>query len=173
MPQLDLKALLSRFAATISQGSLGVVDHTPETWARPMAFIQNVLIKIQRDRGSALYGWVFLSRASLHGEYLIALHYSIWSPAGGIPPVDINPFHEDPKFQPFCPTPGKVLFLADEAAQPKMIGQAVSPLPSRFFAATDDPGLVAYVEQLNVDEQTHFARLGEDSFSTPGSQRTH
>jgi hypothetical protein len=173
MPPLDLKALLSRFAATISQGSLGVVDHVPESWALPMAFIQNVLIKIKRDGGSALYGWVFLSRASLHGEYLIALHYSLWSPADRTAPIDINPFHEDLKFQPFCPTPGKVLFLADEAAQPKMIGRAVSPLPSRFFPVTDDPNLAAYVEKLNVEEQTHFAKLGEDSFGTPGSQRTH
>jgi hypothetical protein len=173
MPKPDLKELLSKFAATISQGPLGVVEHEPEAGAQAMNSIQNVLLRLKREGGSPFYGWVFLDRESVHGPYLIALHHTIWNPAGGIAPIDISPFHDDPKYQPFCPTPGKLLFLADAAAQPKMIGGAISPLPSKFFPVTDDPNLVAYVEQLNTEEQTHFQKLTENAFGPPGSQRTH
>ena len=138
-----------------------------------MHHIQNVLLKMNRDGGSAIYGWVFLDRESVHGHYLIALHHSIWSPAGSPAAIDITPFHQDPKYQPFCPAAGNVLFLIDEAAQPKMIGSALSPLPSRFFPVTQDPNLVAYVEELNTEEQSHFQTISGSSTGSPGSQRTH
>jgi hypothetical protein len=171
--QLNLKELLSRFSSTISKGSLGLVDYAPEPSARPMNSIQNVLLRLKRDGGTPLFGWVFLSRESVHGQYLIALHHAIWSPSGSSAPIDITPIHEDPKYQPYWPTPGKVLFLMDEAAQPKMIGSSISPLPSRFFPATEDADLAAYVDQLNEEEQSHFQKLCESGVIPAGSQRTH
>jgi hypothetical protein len=169
----DLKELLSRFAATISTGSLGLVEHVAESAAQPMHHIQNVLQKVNRDGGRAIYGWVFLNRESVHGHYLIALHHSVWNPPGGPAAIDITPFHEDSKYQPFCPAVGRVLFLVDEAAQPQTIGGALSPLPSRFFAVTEDPNLVAYVKALNQEEQTHFQKVSTSSIGASGSQRTH
>jgi hypothetical protein len=173
MKQPDVHELLTRFAATISNGALGLIDNAPESSARPMESLKNVLQKMQQDGGRIGFGWVFLSRASVHGEYLIALHHAIWNPAASTAYVDITPFHEDPKYRPYCPAPAKVLFLMDETAQPKMIGSAISPLPSRFFAATDDPTLLAYVEQLNQEEQTHFQKLSAGGIAAPGSQRAH
>jgi hypothetical protein len=171
--RLDLKELLSRFAATISDGSLGLVEHVPDPAAQAMHHIQNVLLKVNREGGSAIYGWVFLSRESAHGQYLIALHHSIWSPVGGAAAIDITPFHPDPKYQPYCPAAGRVLFLIDEAARPKTIGSALAPLPSRFFPVTEEPNLVAYVEALNAEEQTHFQTMSASSTGAAGSQRTH
>ena len=173
MQKLDLKELLSRFAATLSKESLGLVEHLPEAGARPMQHLQNVLLKVNRDGGSAIYGWVFLNRESAHGPYLIALHHSIWSPVGSTAAIGITPFHEDAKYQPFCPAPGKVLFLLDEAAQPKIIGSALSPLPSKYFPVTEDPNLAAYVEKLNEEEQTHFQKLCESAIVPAVPQLTH
>jgi hypothetical protein len=159
MQQPILQELLPRFAATISKRPLGMVDHVPESWAEPMQSIKNVLQKLKRDGGRAFFGWVFLDRESLqYGPYLIAIHHAIWSPEGSAVGVDVTPFHQDPKYRPYSPD-GKILFLLDETAQPKSIGRAIAPLPSRFFPATDDPNLVAYVEDLNNEEQTQYQKL--------------
>lgn len=173
MKQPDVHELLTRFAATISNGALGLIDNAPESSARPMESLKNVLQKMKREGGRIGFGWVFLCRASVHGEYLIALHHAIWNPTASSTYVDITPFHEDPKYQPYCPATAKVLFLVDETAQPKMLGSAISPLPSRFFPARDDAALVAYVEQLNQEEQTHFQKLSAGSIAAPGSQLAH
>jgi hypothetical protein len=173
MTNPDVHELLTRFAATICNGPLGLIDNAPDASARPMESIRNVLKKLDREGGRALFGWVFLNRASVHGEYLIALHHAIWSPAGSTAGTDITPLHEDAKYRPYCPAPAKVLFLMDESAEPKMIGQAISPLPSRFFPATGHPKLVAYVEQLNHEEQTQFQKLGPSNFVAANSQQTH
>jgi hypothetical protein len=157
--QKPLQELLRQFASTISKGPLGMVDHAPESWAEPMHSIKNVLQKLKRDGGSAFFGWVFLDRESLqYGPYLIATHHAIWSPEGSAAGVDVTPVHEDPKYRPYSQA-GKTLFLLDETAQPKSIGRSIAPLPSRFFPATDDPNLVAYVQDLNNEEQTHYQKL--------------
>lgn len=124
-----------------------------------MNSIGNVLQKVQSNRGHALFGWAFLERESaLHGAYLVAVHHAIWIAEGSTVGVDITPLHESAKYQPYRPG-GKLLFLLDTNALPKKIGGALAPLPSRFFAATDDPSLAAYVENLNNEEQAHFRRL--------------
>jgi hypothetical protein len=155
----NVQELLRRFAATICRGPLGLVDHTPESWAEPMHSIKNVLRKLKGNGGRALFGWVFLDRESAqYGPYLIAAHHAIWSAEGSSVGTDITPFHADPKYRPYSPG-GSILFLLDEAAQPKTIGKATAPLPSRFFPAAEDPNLLAYVEDLNNQEQTHYQQL--------------
>ena len=167
----NLQELLRRFASTIGNGPLGTVDHAPESWAEPMHSIKNVLQKLKRDGGRALPGWVFLDRESLnYGPYLIASHHAIWSPEGSAVGVDITPFAADPKYRPYSPG-GKTLFLLDETAQPKMIGRTTAPLPSRFFAATEDPSLVAYVQDLNNEEQIHFQKLCEGALEAQRSSQ--
>lgn len=124
-----------------------------------MQSIKNVLQKLKRDGGHALFGWVFLDRESpRYGLYLMAVHHAIWIAEGGTVGLDVTPFHEDPKYRPYCPG-GKVLFLLDVTAQPKTIGGAIAPLPSRFFPATDDPNLGSYVDELNIEEQAHYQKL--------------
>jgi hypothetical protein len=167
----NVEELLRRFALTISKGPLGLVEHAPEAWAEPLHSIKNVLRKLKRDGGRALPGWVFLDRESLqYGPYLIATHHAIWSAEGSAVGVDITPFHPDPKYRPYSPA-GKTLFLLDETAQPKMIGRASAPLPSRFFAATEDPNLAAYVEDLNNQEQTHYQKLCEGALEAQRSSQ--
>jgi hypothetical protein len=171
MQKANLQELLRQFAASISKGPLGMVDHAPESWAEPMHSIKNVAQKIKRDDGRPLFGWVFLDRESLqYGPYLIATHHAIWIAAGNPRGVDVTPFHQEPKYQPYCPG-GKVLFLLDETAQPKMIGRAIAPLPSRFFAATDNPTLIAYVADLNNQEQTHYQKLCEGALDAQRSSQ--
>ena len=172
MQRPNLQELLRRFASTISNGPLGMVDHAPESWAEPMHCIKNVLQKLKRDGGRAFFGWVFLERESLqYGPYLIATHHAVWSAEGSTAGIDITPFPDDPKFQPYCPA-GRILFLLDETAQPKTIGRAIAPLPSRFFPVTDDPNLVAYVQDLNNQEQTHYQKLCEGALAAQlSSQR--
>jgi hypothetical protein len=155
----DTHELLSKFAATISGEPLRVAERAPEPWAQPMNSIGNVLQKRQSNGGHALFGWAFLEReSSQYGAYLVAVHHAIWIAEGSTVGVDITPLHQDPKYQPYCPG-GKLLFLLDATALPKKIGSALAPLPSRFFAATEDPALAAYVESLNSEEQAHFRRL--------------
>ena|ERR1700761_3679971 len=156
---LGVEELLTRFAATICNGPLGLIDNAPALEARPMESIPNVVRKIQQDGGRALFGWVFLNRASAHGEYLIAMHHAIWNPAGSEDCVDITPFHDDARYRPYAPAPAKVLFLLDASAEPKFIGNAIAQLPSRYFAATEAPDLLTYVAQLNEEEQSHFQKL--------------
>jgi hypothetical protein len=165
MQKPNVQELLRRFASTISKGPLGFVDHAPESWASPMLSLKNILQKLKSDGGRAFFGWVFLDRESLqYGPYLIATHHAIWSAEGTTVGVDITPFHEDAKFKPYCPG-GKILFLLDETAQPKTIGQSIAPLPSRFFPATDAPNLVAYVEELNLKEQSDCQKIYEGALA--------
>ena len=173
MSKPDVHELLARFAATISAGPLGTIDNEPDAAARPLESIKNVLKKIQRDGGRALFGWVFLNRGAVHGEYLIALHHAVWSAEGSALIVDITPLHDEPRFRPYCPSPARVLFLLDESAEPRMIGRGMAPLPSRFFPVTDDPKLAAYVEQLNTEERMQFENLGPSGIDAPNAQRTH
>ena len=172
MQKPNLQELLRQFASTISTGPLGMVDHAPESWAEPMHSIKNVVQKLKRDGGRALLGWVFLDRESLqYGPYLVAAHHAIWSAEGSTVGMDITPFHADSKYRPYAPA-GQILFLLDATAQPKSIGRAIAPLPSRFFPAAHDPNLVAYVEDLNNQEQTHYRKLCEGAIDAQlSSQR--
>ena len=172
MQKPNLQELLRQFASTICERPLGLVDHVPESWAKPMHCVENLMQKLKRDGGRAFFGWVFLDRESLqYGPYLIATHHAIWSADASTVGVDITPFHEDPKYRPYCPG-GKLLFLLDETAQPKTIGDSIAPLPSRFFPARQDPKLVAYVEDLNNEEQTVYRQLCEGAAQL-SSQRKH
>ena len=166
--------VLKRFASTISQESLGLVNHAPESWAQPMQCLQNVLQKVSRDGGREIYGWVFLPRFSpQYGSYLIATHHAVWSAVGSTGGGDITPFHENPKHRPYSPR-GGVLFLLDDAAKPKKIGHAMAPLASRFFPATDDPKLVAYIESLRSNEHAACQKLYEGALAAHlSSQRPH
>jgi hypothetical protein len=139
-----------------------------------MECIQNVLQKVSLDGGRAVYGWAFLTRISDYGPYLIAMHHAVWRAAGSNGALDITPFHENPIHQPYSPVNGRIAFLLDDAAQPKAIGHAIAPLASRFFPATDDPSLAAYVETLRGDEVAKCEKLYEGALAAHlGSQRRH
>jgi hypothetical protein len=174
MSKINPQEVLQHFAATISKQSLGLVVHAPEPWADPMHCIGNVTQKVSRDGGRAVFGWVFLDRHSPeYGDYLIAQHHAVWCASGSTNGVDITPFHENRKHRPYSPG-GNVLFLLDDAAQPMAIGQLVVPLASRFFPATDNPKLAAYVKTLSSKEQAECQAIYEAARAgQPGSERPH
>jgi hypothetical protein len=174
MQKPNAQELLRRFAATISKQPLGLVTHAPEPWADPMQCVGNVLQKVSRDGGRAAFGWAFLDRRSLeYGDYLIAQHHAVWCAAGSTVAVDITPFHENPRHRPYSPG-GSVLFLLDDAAQPRIIGQVVAPLASRFFPATNDPKLAAYIETLRGKEQAECQEVYDSALAAqPGLERPH
>jgi hypothetical protein len=63
------------------------------------------------------------------------------------------------------------LFLLDDAAQTRAIAQLVVPLASRFFPATDDPKLAAYIETLSSKEQAECQAIYEAARAgQPGSE---
>jgi len=163
-----------QFALTISKQPLGLVAHAPESWADPMHCVANVIQKVSRDGGRPIFGWAFLVRVSPgYGPYLIAQHHAVWCASGSTVGVDITPFSEDPKHRPYCPVDGRIAFLLDNAAQPRIIGQVVAPLASRFFPATDDPKLAAYIETLRSKEQAECQKLYDAAVAAQGLQRLH
>jgi hypothetical protein len=171
MEKPDPRELLRQFAATISKGPLGVIDHAPEPWALLTNCIGNVLEKLQRDGGSPVYGWVFLQRISPeYGPYLIAQYHAVWKAVDSTAPLDITPFHEDEKHRPYAPG-GKVLFLVDDAAPPKTLGNAVGPHPSRYFPMNDDPKLAAYTEQRAAEEKIKTQTIFEGALATQSASR--
>jgi hypothetical protein len=174
MSKINPQELLKRFAATISKQPLGLVAHAPEPWADPMHCVGNVTQKVSRDGGRAVFGWVFLDRHSPeYGDYLIAQHHAVWCASGSTIGVDITPFHENRKHRPYSPG-GNVLFLLDDAAQPRATGQLVVPLASRFFPATDDRKLAAYIETLSSKEQAECQAIYEAARAgQTGSERPH
>jgi hypothetical protein len=157
--------VFKRFALTISQQPLGLVHHVPEPSAQPMLCIENVLEKVSRYGGRPVYGWAFLPRVSPLGPYLIAMHHSVWQAPRSTAAVDITPFHDDPKHRPYCPQAGSILFLWDVAAEPKRIGHAIAPLPSRFFPVNDDPRLAEYLAKLGRDELEQCEKLYEGALA--------
>jgi hypothetical protein len=129
----NAQELLKRFASTISQQPMGLVAHVAEPWAQPMQCLQNVVHKIQRDGGRAIFGWAFLDRRSpQYGDYLIATHHAVWCASGSTVGVDVTPFHENPRHRPYSPG-GSVLFLLDDAAQPKAMVTHSPRLLRGFF----------------------------------------
>jgi hypothetical protein len=174
MAEPSTQQILTRFAATISKQPPGLVTHAPEPWADPMHCVGNVMQKVSREGGRAVFGWVFLDRHSPeYGDYLIAQHHAVWCAAGSTVAVDIKPFHENPRHRPYCHG-GSVLFLLDDAAQPRIIGQVVAPLASQFFPATNDPKLATYIETLSAKEHAQCQEVYEAALAAqPGLERLH
>lgn len=169
------RQVFERFASTISKQPLGLIVHAPESWAEPTHCVANVLQKVSRDGGRPIFGWAFLCRVSPeHGAYLIAQHHAVWCASGSTVGVDITPFHENFAHQPYSPAKGHIAFLLDDTAQPKMIGQVIAPLPSRFFPATEDPKLAAYLETLRSKEQADCQKIYDNALAAqPGLERPH
>jgi hypothetical protein len=165
MTEPNTQETLGRFASTISQQPLGLVAHAPEPWAQPVQCVQNVFEKVSRDGGRAICGWAFLIGVPQCGDFFIAIHHAVWIASGSTAPVDITPFHEDPIQRPYCPVSGSIAFLLDDTAQPKIIGHTIARLASRFFPASDDPKLAAYVDELRRKEQADCQRLGESALA--------
>ena len=72
--------------------------------------------------------------------------------------VNVTPY-PDAKHYPLPRPGGDILFLVDDKAQPIVTDKLVAPLPLRFFPLSDEDGLVAYVKQLNDDEQEKCRRI--------------
>jgi hypothetical protein len=143
-----LKATIDRIAPTLSQGPMGLAQHRSEYWAKANRSFENVAEKVLYDGGASVSGWVFSYRS---GDgipapgYLLVSHHAVWhAPDGRL--VDVTPY---PKAALRPISPGEdTLFLVDAAAAPGREGKRFVPLPPRFFALSEDPGLAAYVAGL-------------------------
>lgn len=153
-------ARIEAVAPTISHQELGLVYHRPEQWAEPSQCFENAARKVRQDSGRTQFGWTFhhrLVEAFCGPGYLFATHHAVWhAPDGRL--VNVTPY-PDAKHYPLPRPGGDILFLVDDKAQPIVTDKLVAPLPLRFFPLSDEDGLVAYVKQLNDDEQEKCRRI--------------
>jgi hypothetical protein len=154
--ETELRKHINAFAETISRQQLGLARYCPENWAQPTRCFENVLHKVQHDAGRAQFGWMFHHRyvADIpESDYLIAVHHAVWNtPSGEL--IDVTPFHPESRHHPLSPG-GDVLFLVDDTAVPVRTERRVAPLPSKFWAMSNDERLVGHVQRLRQDEEQH------------------
>ena len=162
--ETDLNSAIKRFAATISQQLIGLVLHRPYANAVHTNCISNALVVFEKYGGKVRFGWYFLFRTSLkYGDYLIATHHAVWHNPTDRKLVDVTPFHPEEKHRPIS-FGGDLIFLVDDKAQPYETGKYVIPLPSRFYAIKDDPGIQEYVASLQHEEYELYNRDYGSSF---------
>ena len=80
-----------------------------------------------------------------------AVVHAIWNAPDGTT-IDVTPFHDNEKHWPITLNES-VLFLLDGNAQPKIIGPAFAPLPSRFLAIGGNKALSAHVCAIAEEEE--------------------
>jgi hypothetical protein len=160
IPESEVRKSIAKFAATISAQPLGLAQHRPEPWAQQTRCFENVGRKVQQDRGRGQSGWMFQCKYLADDAtlgYLVAIHHAVWhAPTGEL--IDVTPFHSDRKHHPLCPGDG-VLFLVDDAALPVITDQVMAPLPSKFFALSEDERLLKHVRRLEEEERQACQRI--------------
>lgn len=102
--------------------------------------------------------------------YLIARHHAVWRRPDGLL-FDVTPEHREEKHCAYGPRDGWIAFLVDPLADPVVTDRALGPLPSKFYALTDDLELVAYVQRLAQNEDATVKRIYADGV-TPDSDGT-
>jgi hypothetical protein len=146
------KEEIKLIARSIGDGPIGLAYHQPEEQAEAHRCFENAARKAAEHGGQVMFGWTFHSRKpeDIPGPgYTFVSHHAAWhAPDGRL--ADVTP-HPDPKHRPLGPE-GSILFLVDAKALPVRTGNQVAPLPMRFFAREVDPRLVAYVDELNRNE---------------------
>ncbi len=149
------------FAKTISVGPLGIVELKPEPWASVDFCFANAAQKAELDGGTPICGWVFHYRVLARNQtlgYLIARHHAVWRRPDGLL-FDVTPERPVEKHRAYGPKDGWIVFLADPLADPVVTDCALGPLPSKFYALTDDPELVAHVQRLSQDEDATVRKI--------------
>ncbi|WP_461137394.1 hypothetical protein, partial [Spirosoma terrae] len=156
---------LRTFAKEIKGASSSVQDvqHLPDVRAIVNACYQNVDDKVAREGGSAQYGWHFSHKFApdiSEVGYLVATNHAVWrSPLGKL--IDITPFHPDQSLRPLN-LEGKVLFLADNKAEPARFEAYPLPHPMKYYALNSGKKLKAYVEELTQKEEAACAEYNKE-----------
>jgi hypothetical protein len=148
----ELMVKIQELAPEISSEPLTQAYYQPENDARSLWCFDNVRRKVQKDGGDMLYGWMFGYRISpKYGKYLRATHHAVWvTPDQYL--LDVTPFPADPNQYPLTIS-NYVIFLPDSSAE-IVVGKGVAiPLPTKFFALSDNHELREYVKELNEKEQ--------------------
>jgi hypothetical protein len=149
------KENIDRVARQVSSGPKGLAFHQPEPWAGVNVCIDNVLRKVERDGGRALYGWTLSMRRAAAGDYLLFTHHAVWnSPVGTL--IDVTPLHPNPAIRPILQG-SSTLILVDFDAEPVLIRaangkHAYAPLPSKYLPLKEGEELQRYLAGRQQDE---------------------
>lgn len=153
----ELRPVVERFMQQRGAGPAGLARYMPEPWAKVIECITNVLSKVERDGGQAVFGWTFMPRFSPdHGCYVVATHHAVWHSPTDLALVDVTPFHPEERHRPSC-SGGDTIFLVDESALPHRRGRVLSPLPLCFLPVAPEPALDTYLQLLAREEETRWA----------------
>jgi Protein of unknown function (DUF2934) len=154
-PATDIAAVLTVISIAVC------APHLPDR--QPIALTQtkcfaNAMRQAQMSGGRAQFGWMFQYKLimAFQGQgYLIAINHAVWrEPSGYL--IDVTPFHQNSINHPLTQD-NAVIFLVDDRAEPDLV-----PLPSKFYALSDDEQSVEYVKQLAQREEEQF-RLAYDA----------
>jgi hypothetical protein len=135
------------------------VLYEPGPYPQAMSF-RNIRLHSQSQGGEIRMGWIFYidtAKALPHQPaYLCVAHHAVWQTMDNFL-VDITP--HDESFPPLMNSEGYILFLLDDHARPQT--DLALALPTRFYPLTEDPALIDFVEQLNLQEQVYCNRCYE------------
>jgi hypothetical protein len=161
----NLIARVKDFASQINLGSvLMQVYHNPENEAIPLRCFENVTAKVEKDGGRPIYGWIFGHHESQFGEYLTATHHAVWLALDNTL-LDVTPFAE-PQYGYIIKASNYVVFLPDELAL-RIRGEGVgAPLPTKFFALSDNSELREYLKQQVEKEQRECQEIYEGKINS-------
>ncbi len=154
-----LKQQIETFAATISSQQLGIVEYSPEPWAKPLCCFDNAAQKAQMCGGDIQYGWIFQHKMPsdiLDQYYLAASHHAVWHNATDGKLIDVTPLNLSNKSHPLMPNCNSIIFLVDDSAKSIKIKNSTLSLPIRFFALGDNELLNEYVQTLILKETSEY-----------------
>jgi hypothetical protein len=160
-------------APRISHEPLVGARYAPDASASPTHCFSNAQHKAQQARGTVLYGWMFQARelTALPGRgCILAVNHAVWL-APHKKPIDVTPFHSDPKHHPLVVNGDSVLFLVDRAATPLSNEHIGLPLPSWFFPLSDDARVTEHVTGLASKELVEWEKRVAETEGLRGSQR--
>jgi hypothetical protein len=116
--------------------------------------------KVRQEGGGILFGWTFNHHAAPGvGEYITATYHAVWHAPGG-QLIDVSPFHDDQRLNPYMEN-GGVLFLVDDTAKPVVTDSLIAPLPLRYLPLGDDQHLRDYLSELIEKEELECRKIYE------------
>ncbi|MDR3474385.1 MAG: hypothetical protein P4M09_22275 [Devosia sp.] len=147
-----IRSGIERVKAQTNGGVVGLVEHRPETWAEASHCFENAARKARESGGQIIFGWTFQHRfvEQLSGAgYLVATHHAVWH-APDTRLIDVTPY-PDARHTPLG-LGGSTIFLVDGSARPVERPGLIGPLPLRYFALVDEPGLPEHLRRLTDEE---------------------
>lgn len=148
MDESILQHHLDNAAKHINGGQIGLASLQPESWAKPLCCYENVFTKVKQSGGIPVFGWSFLLKHAVQGDYLVAQHHAVWGLPGNAP-IDITPYVQEA--HPLTIN-GSVLFLMDLHCYPIIINGQIAPTASKFYKITNSAEMEGYIQKLQSKE---------------------